>query len=104
MACTNACICPVRTLEKWWARRDSNPGPPACEEARHSPMLPSFLCVCIALHQFSASACAELISHFGCNRWTFGTLLDHSDLEDPSVHLCNLTAEILQVRPQLIPD
>jgi len=41
------------------------------------PMRPSFSCVCIALHQFSAPAFASDATRLRCCTWTFGTLLDH---------------------------
>ena len=36
----------VSPSNNWWARRDSNPGLPACERSAPFPIAPSFLALC----------------------------------------------------------
>jgi hypothetical protein len=60
----------------WWARRDSNPGPPACKEAQLPPWFTRISYVSIDLHQFGASAFAQSQYPKRALKSTFGTVLE----------------------------
>ena len=64
-----------RSVQVWWARRDSNPGPPACEASSRPLLFPRFLSCPYYFQQSGESALRSISNSSRCWRWGFDTVL-----------------------------